>query len=106
MAYVDELLQVLVEVGQIVFTLLVLGNELLFPLGQLQPLLLEGLALRAFVGDTGDHQSVLIVVGVVWELGDELLDGDERQLEVRVTKAVSEGARNAAKGLTRRSRRR
>jgi hypothetical protein len=86
MAYVDELLQVLVEVGQIVFTLLVLSNELLFPLGQLQPLLLEGLALCALVGDAGDHQGILVVVGMVWELGDELLDRDERQLEVRVTK--------------------
>lgn len=76
--HIDELLQIFIEVGQIVLALLVLGNELLLPAHQLEPLLLESFTSHSLVADACNHQGVLVGVGVLWLLGEEFFDGDER----------------------------
>lgn len=76
-AHVNKLLEVLVEVRQIVPPLLVLGNQLLLALLQLQPLLLERLALDPLLVDARRHQGVLVGVGVLGVGGEKLVDGDE-----------------------------
>lgn len=83
--HINEFLQVLVQVRQVVPTLLVLGNELLFPLLQLQPLLLQRLALFPLVVDARHHQRVLVVVGMFRVLCEELVDRNQRQELVGVT---------------------
>lgn len=91
-AYINELLQVFVEIGQVVAALLVLGNQLLLALLQLEALQLQLLALCPLVVDARDHKRVLVVlVGLVFVNhgrvagisgvdGQELVDGDEREL--------------------------
>lgn len=67
--YIDELFQIIVEVGKIFSPLLVLKYEFLLPLEQLLTLLLKGLALSALILNTRHHQGVLIRFGMFWVLG-------------------------------------
>ena len=76
-AHVNELLEVLVEVREVVSTLLILGDELLLALLQLQPLLLERLPLDPLLVDACRHQGVLVGVGMLRVGGEELVDGDK-----------------------------
>ena len=83
--HVNKLFQVLVQICQVVAALLILGNELLLPLLQLESLLFQGLALGPFVVDARHHQGVLIVVGMLGVLCEEVLDRDQREELVGVT---------------------
>lgn len=71
--YVDELLQVVVQIRQVFPTLLVLGDELLLPLQQLLALLFEGLALDSLILNTRCHQGILIGFDMLGILGEEFL---------------------------------
>lgn len=79
----------MVQIGEVVLAALVVRNKLLLALEEFLALLLEGLALRPLVVDTRRHELVLIIVGMLRMLGEELFHGDERQLLVLV--AVREG---------------
>lgn len=76
--HINELLEVLVKVREIIPTLLVVGNELLLALEKFLSLLLKRLSLRPLVVYTRNHESILVVVGMLWVLGEKLLHGDER----------------------------
>lgn len=84
--YINKLLEILIKVREIILAPLVVRNELLLALQQLLALLLESLALRTFVLNACKHESVLIVVGTVGELFEEVFDGDERELLICVAR--------------------
>lgn len=83
-AYVNELLQVIVQVGQVILSSLVISNELLFALQKLLALLFEGFTFRSFVVDASHHEGIFVVVLMFGLLGEEFFNGDERQLLVLV----------------------
>lgn len=82
--YVNELLQVIIEIGQVILSSLIIGNELLFALQELLALLFEGFTFSPFVVDAGHHECVFVIVLMFGLLGEKLFDGDERQLLVLV----------------------
>lgn len=82
--YVDELFKILVQIGQVILAALVIGDQLLLPLQELLSLLLQRLALGAFVVDPCDHQFVLVILGVVGKLRKKVLGRDERELLILV----------------------
>lgn len=90
--YINEFFQVLVQVGQVVFSPLVLGNELLLALEELLAALLEDLALFSLVLDAGKHALVVGGVFVLWFEGEEFFEGDERQLLVFVARQRKESS--------------
>lgn len=71
--HIDEPLQVLVEVRQVVFPLLVLSYELRLSLQKFLPLLLQRLSLGPLMVDPRYHQVILVGPGMLWVLGEELL---------------------------------
>lgn len=83
--YVDEPLEVFIKVGQIILSLLILGDEFGFAFQKFLPLLLKSLTLASLMVDSGDHQGILIRVGVLWVLLKELFGGYKGQLRVFVT---------------------
>jgi hypothetical protein len=82
--HIDELFQIIIQVGKIVFPPLVIRDELLFPLQQLLTLLLQALSYRSLVVDPGKHEVVLVIVGMLGELLEEVFDRDEGELLVLV----------------------
>ena len=76
--HINELLQILVQIGQIVFPLLVVRNKSLLLLQQALPLLFQRQSFRMLVINTSNRQSIIICIGMLWMFGEELLDGDER----------------------------
>lgn len=83
--YVDEFLQVVVQICQILSPLFVLSNKLLLPLQQLLALLFKGLSLDALIFYTCCHQAILVVgFGILGVFGEELLHRGKWELLVLV----------------------
>lgn len=89
--HIDELLQVIVQVCKILPPLLVLCNKLLFALQKFLALLLQGLALAAFILDARDHEGIFVGFFVPRVFREELFDGNEWQLLVLVAMIVALG---------------
>lgn len=77
--YINELLKVLVEVGQIILALLILRDQGLLVLQQLLTSLLKFLSLRMLVIDARNHQVMFICLAVFGEELEEFLDGCQWQ---------------------------
>lgn len=88
-AYVNELLKIVVQVRKIILPSLIVRDELLLPLQQLLSLVLQAFALGPLVVDAREHEGVLVVVGVLGELREEILYGDEGELLVLVAIVAS-----------------
>jgi hypothetical protein len=84
----DELLHHSIQLCKVIFTLLDLGDELLFLLELFLPTLFELHANLVFVFDARGHEVVLGCGGVFGELGKESFDRDERELFVFVTRGL------------------
>lgn len=80
--HIDEFLQILVQIGQIVASLFVVGNQFLFTLLQLDPLLLKRLSLGSLMIDTRHHEVVLVVISMLGMQSQEFLDRDQWELLV------------------------
>lgn len=72
--YINEFLEVLVEVGQIILALLILRDQGLLVLQQLLASLLEFLSLRMLVIDARNHQIMFISLAVFGEEFEEFLN--------------------------------
>ena len=77
-SYVDELLQILVKTCEIIFSLFVLGDQSLLLFEQNLSFLLKSFPFGIFVVDPSCHYALLIFLGVLGILFEELLDGYER----------------------------
>lgn len=77
--YINKLLKVLVEVGQIILALLILRDQGLLVLQQLLTSLLKFLSLRMLVIDARNHQVMFICLAVFGEELEEFLDGYQWQ---------------------------
>lgn len=75
--HINKPLQILVEVRQIVLPLLILGDEFGFSLQEFLPLLLQRLPLGLLVVYPRRHKNVLVRLGVLRVLGEELFDGNQ-----------------------------
>lgn len=84
MTYVDEFLQILVQVGQVLLAARVLSNQLLLPLEQLLATLLQTLAFGSFVLNACVHELILVVSCTIWVLRKEFFGRNQRQLLVLV----------------------
>lgn len=82
--YVDKLLEIVVKIRKVILPPLIIRNELLLPLQQLLSLVLQSLTLRPLVVYPRKHERVFVVVGVIGELREEVLCGDEGELLVLV----------------------
>jgi len=76
--YIDESLQFFVQIRELVFPLLVICDEAILLLQQGLSLLLQCLPLCVLMVDTGSHESIFVVLGMLRTVGQELLDWDER----------------------------
>lgn len=85
-SYIDEFFQVLIQIGQVVFSSLVLSNKLLFSLQKLLASLFQYLSLFPLVLDTCKHALVVICICILWVQGQKLFDRNKRQLLVFVTR--------------------
>lgn len=83
--HINELLQIVIQIRQVLPALLVIGNKLLLPLQQLLALLLQCLTLGALVLNPRNHQVILVGVGELGVLIEELFEGCERKLLILVT---------------------
>lgn len=81
---INELFQIIIQVGKVILPSFVIRNKLLFSLKQLLSLLLQSFTLRPFVIYARNHQGILVIILVFGMLGKEFLDGDKRQLLVFV----------------------
>ena len=77
---IDEFLQILVQIGQIVASPFVVGNQFLFALLQLDSLLLKRLSLGSLMVNTRHHQVVLIVISVLGMQSQKFFDRDQGKL--------------------------
>lgn len=82
--YVDEFLQILIQVGKIVLAARVFRNQLLLPLQQFLTTLLQTLTLGSLVLDARIHELVLVVGRAVRVLREKLFHRNQRQLLVLV----------------------
>lgn len=74
--YIDKPLQVLVQIGQVVFALLILCYQGLLALQQLLSRLLQLFPFSVFVVDARNHEIVFVGLVVFGMESQELLDGD------------------------------
>lgn len=74
--YIDKPLQILVQIGQVVFALFILCDQGLFALQQLLSRLLQLFPFSMFVIDARNHEFVLVGLVVFGMESQELLDRD------------------------------
>lgn len=79
MTYVDELLEILVEVGKVILSFLVLCNQALLALQKLLPRLLQFLSLGMLVFDASDHEVMFAGLAVFRMKLQEFFDRDQRE---------------------------
>lgn len=87
--YINESLQVLVQIRQIVLALLVLRNQGLLALQQFLPGLFKFLSFGMFVVDAGYHELMLARLVMFRMEVEELFHWDQRQREVFVARQKS-----------------
>lgn len=91
-ARVKELLNILVERGQLVLLFVVFCNQTLLLLKQALTLLFQGLPFAMFVVDAGHHEIVFGCVVEVWVRSEKFINRDQRERLVFVTVEMSVNA--------------
>lgn len=84
-AHIDEFLKILIQVGQILLPLRIVGNKTLLLLQQALPLMLQLFSFRVFVVDARNHEVVFVIIRMFRKLLQKLFYGNERKLLVLVT---------------------
>jgi hypothetical protein len=79
MAYVNELFEILVEVGKVILPFLVLCDQPLLALQKLLPRLLQFLSLSMLVFDAGDHEVMFAGLAMLRMKLQEFFDRDQRE---------------------------
>jgi hypothetical protein len=79
MTYVNELFEILVEVGKVILPFLVLCDQALLALQKLLPRLLQFLSLGMLMLDASDHEVMFARLAMFGMKLQEFFDRDQRE---------------------------
>lgn len=92
--HINESLQILIQISQIFFPLVILCDQSLLALKELLPCLLELLPFGVFMIDTSNRKFVFVGVAMLWIEFQKLFQRDQRQGKILVTERDSPLAQN------------